>query len=65
MKLQINLHGSWRDVLSFPPERQMEIRTHAATLLSLSGMRASMRIATDDNLSLVRCKAPDFTWRVG
>jgi len=63
MKLQINLHGSWRDVLTFPEERRTLIETHAAALLANSGDRASMRIANDDNERLAYCKGPDFVWR--
>ena len=64
MKLQINLKGSWRDVLTFPPERQALIETHAAALLADSGSRAAMRLATDDNECLAICKGPDFVWRL-
>ncbi len=63
MKLQINSRGSWRDILSFPPERQTLIETLAAELLENSGEKSSIRIATDDNERIAYCAAPDFAWR--
>ncbi|WP_153110099.1 hypothetical protein [Propionivibrio limicola] len=64
MKLQINLKGSWRDVLSFDANRQVDVRESAAALLKSSGAKEKMRISTDDNVRIAYCCAPDYQWRV-
>ena len=63
MKLQVNLAGSWRDVLSFDIENADSVMFHARALLKgASNNRVSMRVADDKNVALSHCAAPDFVW---
>ncbi len=63
MKLQINMAGSWRDVLSFDPVDLDQIKPHARYLLTLSRGKPSMRITEDDNTALFRLRHPEFEWK--
>lgn len=63
MRLQVNLKGSWRDVLhSFPAKHEQEVRESAGRLAFLAGGKAKFRIADDENRALAYCEAPFFTW---
>ncbi|ARO88139.1 hypothetical protein EBAPG3_010335 [Nitrosospira lacus] len=64
MKLQVNLKGSWRDVLhSFPEKHEPEVRASAGRLAFLAGGKCKFRIADDENRALAYCEAPFFTWK--
>jgi len=63
MKLQINLAGSWRNVLEFAEPDVEMIKEHGQRLVKLASGKPSLRIATDDNLALAYCSHPEFTWR--
>lgn len=47
MKLQVNLKGSWRDIVTFEAERAPEVEDAAASLARASGFHA-MRVMDDD-----------------
>ena len=63
MKLQVNLKGSWRDVMCFHEKDEKEVRESAARLSFFSGGKAKFRIADDANTALAYCEAPFFIWR--
>lgn len=63
MKLQVNLSGSWRDVLPFHDIDRARIQLHATRLLRRAQGRVSMRIADDKNVAIAHCAAPDFEWQ--
>ena len=63
MKLQINLAGSWRNVLSFSDADVELVKEHGQRLVKLAEGRPSLRIATDDNVALAYCSHPEFAWR--
>lgn len=61
-KLQINLAGSWRDVLRFDEAQIEPVRTHARNLAILADGQPSMRIADESNTCLERLCAPAYKW---
>lgn len=63
MKLQVNLRGSWRDVISFDSRDEHEVRSLGGRLAYLSAGHAKMRIADDQNVAQAYCDPPLFTWR--
>ena len=54
MKLQVNLNGSWRDVIRFRDNDidAQVIKILGRRLLALAEGRVSMRIADDKNVSI-------------
>ena len=63
MKLQINLAGSWRDILRFEESDLERVQYHAKFLLKVAGGRTSMRVADDKNVSISHLEGPDYVWR--
>lgn len=61
-KLQINLNGSWRDVLRFEEAVIHDVRIHARNLAALAIGAPSMRIADESNNCLELLKAHDYGW---
>lgn len=61
-KLQINLAGSWRDVLRFDEADICNVRIHARNLAALASGNPSMRIADESNTCLERLRAPEYKW---
>jgi hypothetical protein len=47
MKLQINTHGSWRNLIEFPVERAVEVEDAAASLSRAAG-GLKLRVVDDD-----------------
>lgn len=62
-KLQINLNGSWRDVLRFDERATLDVRIHARNLATLAIGEPSMRIADESNTCLEILTAPGYAWR--
>ncbi len=65
MKLQINLHGSWRDVMSFSVEKAQYVRYYAGTLSMLADKPARLRIVMPDGLEVTDYYEPGQGWRSG
>lgn len=63
MKLQINLAGSWRDILHFEERDLGRVQHHAKFLLKVADGKASMRVADDKNVSISHLEGPDYVWR--
>ena len=63
MKLQVNLAGSWRDVLHFEKENVSYVKDNARDLPIYATGRVSMRLADDKNAAIAHCAAPDFKWK--
>ena len=63
MKLQVNLAGSWRDVLHFAGADQGQVEYHAARLLPCAEGRVSMRIADEKNVAIAHLEGPKFEWQ--
>lgn len=61
-KLQINLAGSWRDVLRFDEVAIYDVRIHARNLAQLADGKPSMRIADESNTCLERLCPPEYKW---
>lgn len=62
MKLQVNDSGAWRNVVSFEPERKIEVATAGAALLQAAGSpKTTMRICDGDQV-VARCGPPAFNW---
>lgn len=54
MKLQVNLKGSWRDVIHFA-DSEVDAQVVAILgrrLIAMSDIRCAMRLADDDNISI-------------
>ena len=47
MKLQINEKGAWRNCLSYPAERDAEVRPAAVRLAKITGVK--LRFLNDDD----------------
>lgn len=63
MKLQIKDSGAWRNLASFTPADEPEVRAAASQLLrAIQQPKTTLRIAEGDT-PLRYCAAPDFEWR--
>ncbi|SOD42307.1 hypothetical protein [Nitrosovibrio sp. Nv4] len=62
MKLQVNLKGAWREVLSFSDRNAGGVCEEAARLGRLADRKVKFRIADDANRALAHCEGPYFIW---
>lgn len=62
MKLQINDNGAWRNVLSFPCERDvlLAVGDAAVALCSAARSQGNLRILDDQHEVLGYCDGPEF-----
>ncbi len=63
MRLQVNLKGSWRDVLNFPADHEEAIRASASRLACIAGDQVKFRVADDQNIAVAYLEAPFLSWR--
>lgn len=62
LKLQIKDSGAWRNVVSFPAEKQGSVQAAAANLLEVSGADKSAMRLVDGEAVIARCEQPGCQW---
>lgn len=62
MKLQVNVRGSWRNVVEFDPARLKAVMEGVKPLARVLGERPTWRISEDGRAALFYLQGPDFKW---